>query len=37
MDKRIICENNNAKIVEKKPVKKDNNIDFKIPGIKNKS
>ena len=37
MHKRIICENNNAKIVEKKPVEKDNSIDFKIPGIKNKS
>ena len=29
MDKRIICENNNAKIVEKKPAEKDNNIDFR--------
>ena len=37
MDKRIICENNNAKIVEKKPVEKDSNIYFKITGIKNKS
>ena len=37
MHKRIICENNNAKTVEKKPVEKDNDIDFKIPGIKNKS
>ena len=35
--KSIICENISAKTVEKKPVEKDNNVDFNIPGIKYKS